>query len=192
MTSARLVPSPADGHGLTETITSKHFAAYTRGERTDLLPALVLLKVHGQTSRDTANGRHSSVQYEVVKLEPVTDPDDRDDAMWTIQSLYEARTSTGEQRPLPLGLANEERRQALMERIEKWSADTGLTGVELEQRWRESFGIDPDDPDGNIAGVPGDYRKASVSSLLQFAIEVGAEPKAADQDDEDDEQDIDD
>lgn len=185
MTSAKLVPSPAEGHGLIDAITAKHFSAYTRGERTDLVPALVLLKVHGQQSRDTANGRHQSVQYEVVKCEPVTDPMDRDDVVWKIQSLYEARTSTGDQRPLPLGLATEERRQFLMERIEDWSKSQELTGAQLDAKWREVFGIDPTNPDsGNIAGVPGDYHKGSVAALLQFSIEVGAEPEP----DEDDNQ----
>lgn len=178
MTAAKFVTSPAEGHGLTDTITSRHFAAYVKGERTDLVPAMVLLKVHGQTSRDTAQGRHSSVQYELVKCEPILDPSDRDNAMWQIQSLYEARTSTGAQRPLPLLLPNEERKQALLERIDDWATENDLTGGDLEARWRTEFGIGPDEEwsygDG---GVPSDYRKASVAYLLQFAIEVGAEPR---------------
>lgn len=176
MTTAKIVPAPAEGHGLIDGIASKHFAAYSKGEPIGLIPAMVLLKVHGQTARDTAHGRHRSVQYELVKLEPIIEPGDREDAMWKIQSLYENRTSTGEQRALPIGLATEERRQLLMERIEEWSKqqDPELTGGQLERKWRDHFGVGNGD---QLYEIPGDYRKAGVQHLLQFAIEIGAEPR---------------
>ena len=183
MTSAKLVTSPAEGHGLTDTITRRHFTAYVKGEPFEYFPALAMFKGHGQTSRDTAQGRHEAVQYEAVKIEPFSDPADRDDAMWKIQALYEARTSTGSQRVLPLGLPNEERRLALLERIEDWADKAGLTGAELEQKWRDHYAIG-DDPEANYFGLPGDYRLGSVQYLLQFAIEIGAEPKPDQEDDE--------
>lgn len=177
MTQAKLVPSPAEGHGLTDRITDPLFAAYLKGDRTDLIPALVLLKVHGAGGNDTANGRHQFVRFEATRCEPIP-VEDRTDALWQIQALYEARTSTGTQRPLPIGLPNEERRQFLMERIEQWATDNGVSGADLEQQWRAEFGIG--DVDGADYGTPADYRHASVQKLLQFALECGAEKQPED------------
>lgn len=176
MTQAKLAVSPAEGHGLIDAITQAHYAAYSKGEPIEYIPALVLLKVAGHGGHDTANGRVNTVKYEAVRLEPITEPGDRDDVMWKIQSLYESRTSTGEQRPLPLGLKTEERRQSLMERLEDWADTHDVSGADLEQRFRDHFGVGTD-PEANLYGIPGDYRKASVAHLLQFAIEIGAEPQ---------------
>lgn len=181
MTKAKLVTNPAEGHGLTQRITDPHFSALTKGEPIGLIPALVLLKPHGYGGNVTANGEHRHVSYEVAKLEPILEPGDRTDAMWKVQALYEARTSTGSQRPLPIGLAGEERRLFLIERIEDWAARNEITGGELEQQWREHYGIGTGD---ELYGIPGDYGKAAVNHLLQFALEVGAEKLAADDDDE--------
>lgn len=176
MTDAKFVTSPAQGHGLTDRITDPHYTAYSKDEPVQMIPALVLLKVHGNGGNDTAQGKHRFVKYEVVKLEPFLDSNERTDAMWRIQALYEARTSTGSQRPLPLGLEGEERRVALMERIEDWAKDREIAGADLEGKWREYWAIGPDkDWSFGDAGVPGDYRRASVQHLLEFALELGAE-----------------
>lgn len=177
MTQAKIAPSPAEGHGLTERITQPHYSAYTKGEPIDMVPALVLLKVSGHGGHDTANGRVNTVKYELAKVEPFLEAGDRENALWQIQSMYEARTSTGAQRPLPLGLPNEERRQFLMERMEAWADERGITGAELDARWREEFGIGPDeDWSYGDSGVPADYRRASVAHLLQFADTVIEQP----------------
>lgn len=173
MTQTKLAPSPAEGHGMTDRITDLHYSAYSKGEPIEVVPAMVLLKVCGNGGHDTANGRVNTVRYEITRLEPITEPNDRTDALWQIQALYEARTSTGSQRPLPLGLPNEERRQFLMERIEDWAKDNEINGTDLEAMWRAEFGIG--DVDGADYGTPADYRHASVQKLLQFALECGAE-----------------
>lgn len=183
MTQAKLAPSPSDGHGLTDRITGPHYSAYSKGESIEYIPALVLLKVAGHGGHDTANGRVNTVKYEAVRLEPILEPSDHDDMLWKIQALYEARTSTGSQRPLPIGLAGEERRLALIERIEEWATHEDLSGGELEQMWRDHFGIG-EDPEANLYGIPGQYEKASVAHLLQFAIETGAEKGDQDVDDD--------
>lgn len=177
MTQAKLATNPADGHGLTDRLTGPHYTAYSKGEPIEYVPALVLLKVAGHGGHDTANGRVNTVKYEAVRLEPILEPADRDDTLWKIQALYEARTSTGSQRALPIALAGEERRLHLIEQIEDWGTREEMTGAELEARWRDYFGIG-DDPDANYFGLPGDYRLAGVQHLLQFAIEVHAEQPA--------------
>lgn len=177
MTQTKLAPSPAEGHGLTDRVTDAHYTAYSKGEPIEVVPALVLLKVCGNGGHDTANGRVNTVRYEITRLEPFAN-EDRTDALWQIQAMYEARTSTGSQRPLPLGLPNEERRQFLMERIEDWAKDNDVNGSDLEAMWRAEFGIG--DVDGADYGTPADYRHASVQKLLQFALECGAEKEKGD------------
>lgn len=172
MTTARLLTAPGEGHGLTDKQTNELYKALVDGKPTAPIVAVVLLEPVGTSQRKTAQGLHRSVTFEATRLEPVHDANQSGELRYLIQALYEQRTSTGQQRSLPLGLgADEEKRHALLERIEDWSNEEGMTGVELEKAWRAHFGIDPDkDFSYGDHGVPGDYHKAGVQQLLEFAL----------------------
>lgn len=175
MTTAKLVTSPAEGHGLTSKITDPLYSALANKRPTSPIVAVVVLKPVGLGQRETKGGSHQHVVFEATHLEPVADANQANELRYLVQALYEQRTSTGEQRTLPLGLGgDEERRQALMERMEDWSAEQGLTSSELEAKWRETFGAGSDDDwSWGDQGVPGDYRKASVAHLTSFCYSVG-------------------
>jgi hypothetical protein len=184
MTTAKLVQAPAEGHGVTDTITDALYQALVGGKPTRPIIGLVLLEPIGTSQRKTAQGLHRSVTFEAVKLEPVHDSNQAGELMWLLQALYEQRTSTGEQRALPLGIPGievEEKRQESMERIEAWSAEQEMTGGDLDTAWREHFGIGPDQDFSNgDTGVPGDYRKAGLQQLLEFRFAHVDEPVTAD------------
>jgi hypothetical protein len=195
MTSARLQSAPADGHGLTDKITDPLYHALATDQPTRPLVAVVVLDPVEHGGRKTAKGKHRLVKFEVTHLEPVHDVNQANELRYFIQSLYEARTSTGQQRPLFALGRDDENRLGVMEKLEDWAADEGHTGADLEQMWREHFGIGSD-ADWNEGSVPGDYRKASLAHLLSFGYESGAlsldvplpsdEREEADDDDEDD------
>lgn len=182
MTTAKLVQAPAEGHGVTDTITDALYQALVGGKPTRPIIGLVLLEPIGTSQRKTAQGLHRSVTFEAVKLEPVHDSGQAGELMWLLQALYEQRTSTGEQRALPLGIPGievEEKRQESMERIEAWSTEQEMTGGDLDTAWREHFGIGPDqDFSYGDHGVPGDYRKAGLQQLLEFRFAHVEEPHA--------------
>jgi hypothetical protein len=175
LTTAKLVTSPAEGHGLTSKLTDRLYHELANGRKVGSIIAVVELKPVGLGQRETAKGRHQHVAFEAAHLEPVADANQANDLRYLLQALYEARTSTGEQRALPLGLGgDEERRQALMERMEDWAKDQGMSGAQLEARWRENFGADTDaDWSWGDQGVPGDYRKATVAHLTSFCYSQG-------------------
>lgn len=176
MTTAKLLTAPAEGHGLTQDLTDPIWHAKATGKPTDTIVALVVLKPTTIGQSDTKQGTHRHVAFEVQRLEPVLDKNQASELRWLLQALYEQRTSTGEQRMLPISLgSDEERRKAVMERLEDWASEVGKTGAELEQTWREHFGIGPDSEwSFGDAGVPGDYRNASLAHLLSFGYEIGA------------------
>lgn len=185
-TAAKIVRNPGEGHGLVR-LTDAHFDALVKGQPAGLVPALVLLKPHGYGGQETAKGSKRHVDYELYRVEPFLESGDRDDAMWKVQSMYEARTSTGSQRPLPINLAGEERRQFLLERIDARADDLGLSDGELADAWREHHGFTAAGGTDRQFDIPGDYRKGGLSQLLDFALTFGAvEPEAGpDIDDED-------
>lgn len=185
MTQAKLAASPADGHGLTDRITGPLYTAYSKGEPIEYIPALVLLKVTGNGGHDTANGRVNHIKLEAVRLEPILEPGDRDEMLWKLQNLYEVRTSNGTQTSLPIGLEGEERRRYQIEKIDAWADANSLTEGDVSEKWRAAFGIG-DDPDANYFGIPGDWRTASYSYLLQFSIEQGIEKAEPDTELDDD------
>lgn len=176
MTTAKFVTSPAEGHGLTDRITDPLYAALVTGKPTQRILAIVELEAVGTGQRKTKQGTHRNVVFEHSRVEIVTDPNMANELRYVSQALYEARTSTGEQRALPLGLGGDREKQlALIERIEDWSKEAGLTGGELEAQWRDTFGIGPDqDWSMGDTGIPGDYRKAGYVYLFEFAGKVGA------------------
>jgi hypothetical protein len=178
MTDAKLKTAPSQGHGLVDRITDVHFASASKGEKPEDLVCVVVLRRSGIGQQETANGMHRSVQYEAVRLEPVLDPNQAGELRYLGQALWEQRHSNGQQKMLPLGIpgqANEERRVALLERIDDWAEEESLSGGQLEAKWREHFGIgDGQDFSYGDRGVPGDYRKSEVAWLMQFALTVGA------------------
>lgn len=197
MTAARLLTAPSEGHGLTNGQTDQLYQQLVDGKPTRPILALVLLDPVATAQRKTAKGLHRSVTFEAARVEPVLDSNQAGELMWLLQKLYEQRTSTGEQRTLPLGGIGgdvEEKRQAAMERMEDWADEQGLIADDLEAKWRQHFGIDPDkDFSYGDHGVPGDYRNAGLQQLLEFmfqhvdrqdADDEGAEGADAD-DDED-------
>lgn len=174
-TAAKLLTAIAEGHGLSQ-ITDSIWSAKVAGKPAGDVLALVILKPTTIGQSDTKQGTHRSVSFEAARLEPVLDSNQSSELRWLLQKLYEQRTSTGEQQTLHLGIGTEEERRAeVMERLEDWAETEGRTGAELEQLWREHFGIGPDSEwSFGDSGVPGDYRKASFAHLLSFGYEVGA------------------
>lgn len=176
MTTAKFLTAPAKGHGLTEKITDPMYRALTRNESPGEIVAIVVLRPKSFGATDTADGRHQHLSFEAAKVEPVLDVNQANELRYLLQALYEQRTSRGEQKTLPLGLGGDREKQlALIERIEDWSGERGMTGGELDALWRETFGIGPDqDWSLGDTGIPGDYRKAGYPFLLEFAGKVGA------------------
>lgn len=175
MTTAKLVGAPAQGHGLTQAITDKHFAMAVKGEPVPMLPCVVMLKQVGFDEKETAQGKHRSVRYEVSKIEPILDANAASEVQLMALALYKQRTTPdGEQSMLPIsfpGQQDEEKRRWLMEQMESWADDQGMPIADLEQAWRDKFGVG--DPETNLYSVPGDYRLASVNFLSQFCFDEG-------------------
>jgi len=192
MTTAKILTNPGKGHGLVDNVTDPIYRALTKNEPTGEIVAVVVLRPKSFGATDTADGRHQHVSFEATKVEPVLDANQASELRYLLQGLYEQRTSTGQQRTLPLGLGTDRERQlALIERIEEWSAEQNMTSGELEARWREQFGIGPDqDWSMGDSGIPGDYRKAGIQRLLEFGYAVGAldsgDPQPQDDQPEDD------
>lgn len=194
MTLARIKSAPADGHGLTDKIVDPHYHALATEQPTKPIVAIVILDPVENGGRKTAKGKHRVVRYEATHLEPVLDANQANELRWLIQALYEARTSTGTQRPIP-GLGNDkENCLDVMERLEAWATGKGMTGADLERLWRDRHGMGPDDDRSyGDQGVPGDYRKASFAQLLAFGYDVEAlsldDPLPSDEREDDDEDD---
>lgn len=187
MTQAKLVTSPAQGHGITDKHTNALYQALVDGKPTKPIIALVILEPVATAQRKTAQGLHRTVTFEAARLEPVLDANQAGELMYLTQALYEQRTSTGAHRPLPLGIPGleiEEKRQAVMERLEEWAAEAGMTGGEFEAAWREHFGIGDLDYSAGDHGVPGDYRKAGVQQLLEFGFAHDALDTPEDEEDD--------
>lgn len=177
MTTAKLVTTPAQGHGLTQKITDQHFAMAVKGEPVPLLAGIVMLKQVGFDEKETAQGKHRSIRYEVLKLEPILDRNQGAELQFMLEALFKARTKPdGEQSKLPItfpGQQDDEKRAATMEAIEGYADDRDIPIADIEQQWRDHFGIGTD-PEANLYGIPGDYRKAAFAHLSEFAFAIGA------------------
>lgn len=173
MTDVKFGTNPAKGHGLGR-ITDGLYAQFTKGARTPLIPCLVLLEVDGTNIHKTNDGLQQSIRVQVVKVEPFTDQDDKDQAIWRLQKMFEQRTTSGEQtRIIMPDDAVEEQAKAELEAIDLISAELGLTGGELEANWREYWAIGPDEERafGN-EGARRDYHKAAYQHLLEFRLHL--------------------
>lgn len=170
MTSARIKSAPADGHGLTSSVCDDIWLARQRGENTDDIVAVVVLRPVGTAERDTAQGTHRSVQFEAIRLEPLNGDADR--LRMVAEDAYQARTGN-RARTLPLNFGDrpdEEQRLQLIEAIDAWSEQTGTSGADIDERWRSHFGVGQ----GASEGVAGTYEKGSPVQLLEFATAIGA------------------
>lgn len=185
MTAARLKASPSDGHGLTSALCDRLFAARQRGESVGDIVTVTVWRPVGTGEHDTAKGTHRHVQFEAIRLEPLNDDVDR--LRMVAEDAYQARTGSGG-RVLPLNFGDrpdEERRLELIEAIEAWAATQNLTGRQLEETWREHFGIGQ-----GAEGGPGDYHKAALVHVLDFAHSVGAVADEIEGDDDFDDSDV--
>jgi hypothetical protein len=174
MTAARLISNPAEGHGLTSRVTDPLYHALANDEDTgETIACVVLLKPVGHGSRNTANGRKQFVQFEVARIEPVTEAHDAEQVRHLIQSAWDRRHTV---QTLPLDWPNrndEEQRRFLFGLIDEWAADESKTPGEVGEAWRTYYGIEPDAKDTPAGYAPVDYRKADAHKLREFCLSVG-------------------
>lgn len=181
MTAARLKAAPADGHGLTSSLCDSIYSKRQRGEPTGDVVVIAVLRPVGTFERDTARGSHKGVHFEAIRCEPIRAAGglvSPDQLRAIAEEAFQARTSHGV-RTLPLDfedLSVEERRKELIEAIEAWAATEGLTGKEVDERWRDLLGS------GDNAA--GSYEKGSLQHLLQFATTVDAIGEAVEENEE--------
>lgn len=172
MTTAKLLTSPGEGHGLVDKITNPLYQALTKGAPTDAIVAVVLLEPVGCGQRKTAKGRHQHVVFDAVALEPIHDTSEASRLMFIMQKLRDERNERAGQRALPLGfpgLADEEKRLQAVEQLEDWADGNGVSLTQLGAMWREHWEIgDGEEKSYGNDGVHGDYRKAGWQQLLEF------------------------
>lgn len=186
MTAARLVSNPAEGHGLVSRLTDPLFHALANDEEVESIPCVVLLKPVGHGSRNTANGRKQFVQFEVARIEPISDEHDAEQVRHLIQTAWDRR-HTVQTLPMDWPSRNDnEQRQFLFSLIDEWAAEENKTPGEVAEAWRDHFGIDHDAKDTPPGYAPVDYRKADAHKLREFCLSVGvlADDDVADTDDD--------
>jgi hypothetical protein len=171
-TTAKLVTTPSEGHGLSDRLTGPLYQALTKGAPTDSIVALVLLEPVGCGQRKTAKGRHQHVVFDAVALEPILDSSEASNLMFRLQTLRDARNERAGQRTLPgnwPGMVDEERRVQALEQLEDWADGNGISLTELGAMWRDHWEIgDGEEKSFGNDGVHGDYRKAGWQQLLEF------------------------
>lgn len=174
MTAAKLITNPAEGHGLIPRITDPLYYALANDEDSgETIPCVVLLKPVGHGSRNTANGRKQFVQFEVARIEPVTDDYDAENVRHMLQAAWDRRHTV---QTLPLDWPNrndDEQRQFLFSLIDEWAEAEDKTPGEIGEAWREYFGIEPDAKDTPPGYAPVDYKKADAHKLREFCLSVG-------------------
>lgn len=175
MTTAKLVTTPGEGHGLTDKLTNPLYQALTAGKPTESIVAIVLLEPVGCGQRKTAQGRHQHVVFDAVALEPILESTKASELLFHLHSLRDSRTERAGQRTLPgnwPGMEDEERRHRAIEQIEDWADGNGVSLTELGAMWRDYWEIgDGEEKSFGNDGVHGDYRKAGWQQLLQFGYE---------------------
>lgn len=174
MTAARLVSNPAEGHGLIPRITDPLYYALANDEDSgETIPCVVLLKPVGHGSRNTANGRKQFVQFEVSRIEPITDDHNAEQVRYLIKTAWDRRHS-GQALPMDWpSRTDQEQRDFLFGLIDEWAAEDGKTPGEVGEAWRDYFGIEPDAKDTPPGYAPVDYRKADAHKLREFCLSLG-------------------
>lgn len=172
MTTAKLLTTPGEGHGLNDKITSPLYQALTKGAPAEPIVAVVLLEPVGCGQRKTAKGRHQHVVFDAVALEPIHDTAEAGRLMYLMQTLRDSRNERAGQRALPLGfpgMADEEKRLRALEQLEDWADGNGVSLTELGAMWRDHWEIgEGEEKSFGNDGVHGDYRKAGWAQLLEF------------------------
>jgi hypothetical protein len=172
MTTAKLVTTPGEGHGLTDKLTNPLYQALTKGAPTEPIVALVLLDPVGCGQRKTAKGRHQHVVLDAVALEPVLNSSRATELLFELHQLRDARNERAGQRTLPgnwPGMADEEKRLQAVEQIEDWADGNGVSLTELGAMWRDHWEIkEGEEKSFGHDGVHGDYRKAGWQQVLEF------------------------
>jgi hypothetical protein len=163
---------PNDGHGLSFRLCDEIYAARAKGQPTDDL--LIVGRIspigHGEE-----NGKRF-VSFEISQLEIATEHPDTTHVIDIISAASDRRHGG---RQLPLGFdsqSDDQQRRDLLRLIEEdWALEEGLTvpgGV--AERWRAQWAIgDGEDETSDGAFVNGDYRKAAVHHIKEFAYMVG-------------------
>lgn len=172
MTTAKLVTTPGEGHGLTDKITNPLYQALTKGAPTEPIVALVLLDPVGCGQRKTAKGRHQHVVLDAVALEPILDTARATDLLFELHRLRDARNERAGQRTLPgnwPGMEDEEKRVGAIEQLEDWADGNGVSLTQLGAMWRDHWEIgEGQEKSFGNDGVHGDYRKAGWAQLIDF------------------------
>jgi hypothetical protein len=172
LTTAKLVTTPGEGHGLVDKLTNPIYQALTKGAPTEPIVALVLLDPVGCGQRKTAQGRHQHVVFDAVALEPILNSSEATSLLFRLHELRDARNERAGQRTLPgnwPGMADEEKRLQAVEQIEDWADGNGVSLTQLGAMWREHWEIkEGEEKSFGKDGVHGDYRKAGWQQVLEF------------------------
>lgn len=177
MTTAKLKPAPADGHGLTPRVVDAIYDKLAAGENVEPLVGHFMLEPVEHGEKKTAAGTTRWVRFEATRMEPLTDQHDIDSARWQIKQSWDARHVGSAQQPLPMdfdGRSVDEQRRFLLGLIEDdWGKEQELTQTDIAERWRTQWGIEGDAIPLDGAFPHPDYRKAAPHHLREFCHMVG-------------------
>lgn len=173
MTTARLKPAAADGHGLTPRVVDKVYADLGAGKDPGTIVALVELKAVEHGEKLTAAGTTRWVRFEAVKVEPILDAHEADSARWQIKEAWDKRHG-GQQLAADFDQeSDDEQRRRLLGLVDEWATEEGLSATDVSERWRTQWGIDSDEPSSDGAFAHPDINKAAVHHIKEFAYMVG-------------------
>lgn len=162
-TTAKLLTALPKNHGLDPRLVDGHYNELVNKTRPEPVVALIVLEPHKHAGDVDGD---NEVSYKVLHVEP--DADMTKQHLARIEELRADRLGF-----LPLDFEtrpDEEQRLELIEAIDKWSERTGVTGADVDERWRSHFGIG----EGAAEGLAGTYEKGSTVQLLEFARTIGA------------------
>lgn len=172
MTTAKLLTTPGEGHGLVDKLTNPIYQALTAGKPTEPIVAIVLLDPVGCGQRKTAQGRHQHVVLDAVALEPILNSTRASELLYELHELRDARNERAGQRTLPgnwPGMQDKERQVQALEQMEDWADGNGVSLTQLGAMWRDYWEIgEGEESSFGNQGVLGDYRKAGWQQLLEF------------------------
>lgn len=163
MTTAAKLTALQKGHGLTGRLVNDAYTELAAGGKPEPIVVLAVLQPF-KHSADIDGER--DVTFKPTHVEPVP----ADEVARYRELLEELQADRNGYLPLDFGTRPEdEQRKALIERIEAWADEHGLTGKDVDEKWRDLLGSGD-----NAAGT---YEKGSAQHLLQFAHSVGAVPE---------------
>ena len=185
MSTPKLVSNPPQGSGLVPSLVDRHYRDLVQGRPGEHVVATCVLQPVGQSSRRTKDGIHTTVTYEVVRLEVINDAHDAEQATWLLTRAHDQRHSGSAQIALPFDTPAA-LRDSTVDAIREWGKDEGLTADDVNARWVDYFG-------GPENASSATFDTGSLVQLREFAYHVGAladdedvEQALADAHDEDD------